>query len=85
MKKFKTPRVNKENVGHIHQASIAEVVCTDTFETGDYKFPYAQVFVDRASRYGDVIPLRSRTEVLLLFCWDVILCLPTFYSTDLHQ
>jgi hypothetical protein len=63
MKKFKTPRVNKDNVGHIHQASIAEVVYTDTFETGDYKFPYAQVFVDGVSRYGNVIPLRSRTEV----------------------
>jgi hypothetical protein len=36
---------------------------TDTFYTGDHRFPYAQVFVDRVSRYGDVIPLRSRTEV----------------------
>ncbi len=63
MKKFKTPRVTKENVGHNHQASIAEVVYTDTVETGDVKFPYAQVFVDRISRYGDVVPLRSRTEV----------------------
>jgi hypothetical protein len=57
LKKFKTPRVTKENVGHIHQESIAEVVYTDTFETGNYKFPYAQVFVDRISRYGDVVPL----------------------------
>jgi hypothetical protein len=63
LKKFKTPRVTKENVGHIHQASIAEAVYTDTYETGDHKFPYAQVFVDRISRYGDVIPMRSRTEV----------------------
>jgi hypothetical protein len=63
MKKFKTPRVDKGNVGHNKQASIAEVVYTDTFETGDIKFPYAQVFVDRISRYGDVVPMRSRTEV----------------------
>ncbi len=33
MKRFKTPRVNKDNVGHIHQASIAEVLYTDTVET----------------------------------------------------
>jgi hypothetical protein len=63
MKKFKTPRVDKDNVGHNQQASIAEAVYTDTFETGDIKFPYAQVFVDRISRYGDVIPMRSRKEV----------------------
>jgi hypothetical protein len=63
MKKFKTPRVSKQSVGFKHQASVAEVLYTDTFETGDIKFPYAQVFVDRVSRYGDVIPLRSRTEV----------------------
>jgi hypothetical protein len=63
MKKFKTPRVDKDNVGHTHQASIAEAVYTDTFETGDITFPYAQAFVDRISRYGDFIPMRSRTEV----------------------
>jgi hypothetical protein len=63
MKSFKTPRVSKDIVGHLHQARIAEAIYTDTFHTGDHKFPYAQVFVDRTSRYGDVIPLRSRTEV----------------------
>jgi hypothetical protein len=63
MKAFKTPRVDKDIVGHLNQACIAEAVCTDTFYTGDHKFPYAQVFVDRVSRYGDVIPMRSRTEV----------------------
>ena len=63
MKKFKTPRVDTGNVGHNKQASIGEALYTDTFETGDIKFPYAQVFVDRISRYGDVIPMRSRTEV----------------------
>ncbi len=63
MKAFKTPRVSKNIVGYVRTASIAEVVYTDTFYTGDYKFPYAQVFVDRVSRYGDVVPLRSRTEI----------------------
>jgi hypothetical protein len=63
MKAFKTPRVDKDIVGHLHHAAIAEAVSTDTFYTGDHRFPYAQVFVDRVSRYGDVIPLRSRTEV----------------------
>ncbi len=63
MKAFKTPRVGKDLVGHLHQAEIGEVIYTDTFYTGDHNFPYAQVFVDRVSRFGDVIPLRSRTEV----------------------
>ncbi len=39
------------------------MVYTDTFYTGDHKFPYAQAFIDRVSRFGDFIPLRSRTEV----------------------
>jgi hypothetical protein len=63
MKQFKTPRVSKDIVSHVSQPSIAEALYTDTFETGDVKFPYAQVFVDMVSRYGDVIPLRSRSEV----------------------
>ncbi len=62
MKAFKTPRVAKDIVEHLHQARIAECVCTDTFYTGDHRFPYVQVFVDRVSRYGDVIPLRSSVE-----------------------
>jgi hypothetical protein len=49
MKKFKTPRVNKQNVGFKHQAAIAEALYTDTFETEDVQYPYAQVFVDRVS------------------------------------
>jgi hypothetical protein len=63
MKQFKTSRVSKDIVGHVSQPSIAEALYTDTFETGDVKFPFAQVFVDGVSRYGDVIPLRSRSEV----------------------
>ncbi len=63
MKAFKTPLVSKDIVGHVLTAEIAEALYTDTFFTGDRKFPCAQVFVDRVSRYGDVVPLRSRTGV----------------------
>jgi hypothetical protein len=47
----------------LHTAEIAEVLYTDTFESGDLRFPYGQAFIDHASRWGDVIPLRSRKEV----------------------
>ncbi len=63
LKEFKTPRVSKDIEGHVNTAGIAEAVYTDTFYTGDFKFPVAQVFIDRVSRFGDVIPMRSRTEV----------------------
>ncbi len=59
----KTPKVVKGKLTHLHRASICEVVFTDTFETGDSKFAYGQAFVDYRSRWGDVIPLRSRTQV----------------------
>jgi hypothetical protein len=59
----KTPRVSKGKVHHLNCASICEVVFTDTFETGDYKYRYGQAFVDYRSRWGDVVPLRSRTQV----------------------
>jgi hypothetical protein len=57
LKEFKTPRVSKDIVGHLHTAGIAEAVYTDTFFTGDVKYPVAQVFIDRVSRFGDVIPM----------------------------
>ncbi len=59
----KTPKVSKHKVHHLHRASICEVVFTDTFETGDHKFAYGQAFVDYRSRWGDIIPMRSRTQV----------------------
>jgi hypothetical protein len=62
-KQGKTPRVSKGKVHHLHRASICEVLFTDTFETGDSKYRYGQAFVDYRSRWGDVIPLRSRTQV----------------------
>jgi hypothetical protein len=63
LKRTKTPVVSKGKVGHLHTAAIAEVLYTDTFESGDRRFPYGQAFVDNSSRWGDVIPLRSRKEV----------------------
>ena len=59
----KTPRVRKGKVEGLHRAAIAEVCYTDTFETADSSFRYAQVVVDYRSRFGDVFPLRSRKKV----------------------
>ena len=59
----KTPRVKKGKVEGLHRAAIAEVCYTDTFETADSSFRYAQVVVDYRSRFGDVFPLRSRKKV----------------------
>jgi hypothetical protein len=59
----KTPKVHKGKVHHLHRAAICEAVFMDTFESGDHRFRYGQAFVDYRSRYGDVIPLRSRREV----------------------
>ncbi len=39
-------------------------MCLKTkFESGDFRYRYGQAFVDYRSRYGDVISLKSRTEV----------------------
>jgi hypothetical protein len=59
LKRSKTPVVSKGKVGNLHYAAIAEALYMDTFESGDRRFPYDQAFVDHASRWGDVIPLRS--------------------------
>jgi hypothetical protein len=63
LKRSKTPVVKKGKIGNLHTAHIAEVLSTDTFESGDIRFPYGQAFIDHASRWGDVIPLRSRKEI----------------------
>ena len=63
MKSGKTPRVSKGIVHDLHTASIGEVVFTDTFETADDKYRYGQAFVCYRSRFGDVIPIRSRKRV----------------------
>ena len=59
----KTPRVSKDKVKNLHRASIAEVCFTDTFEVDDPGYRYGQAFVCYRTRYGDIIPIRSRTKV----------------------
>ncbi len=59
----KTPRVSKDKVKHLHRASIAEVCFTDTFEVDDANYRYGQAFVCYRTRYGDIIPIRSRKKV----------------------
>ena len=59
----KTPRVSKNKVKNLHRASIGEVCFTDTFETDDNHYKYGQAVVDYRSRYGDIIPIRSRKKV----------------------
>jgi hypothetical protein len=59
----KTPKVSKKKVGHLSQASIGEVVSTDTFESGDSRYQYGQAYFDLASHWGDVFPMRSRNDV----------------------
>ncbi len=63
----KTPVVSKGRVGNLKYKSIAEVVYTDTFETGDTRFKYCQVFYDLVSRWGWVFPIHSKTEMGLAF------------------
>jgi hypothetical protein len=59
----KVPKVSKGKVTNLHRANIAEVIFTDTFETDDKTYKYGQAFVDYRSRYGDIIPIRSRKKV----------------------
>jgi hypothetical protein len=63
----KTPRVSKRKVGGLRNASIGEAVFTDTFASGDSRFAYGQAYFDLVSHWGDVFPLRSRTEVGISF------------------
>jgi hypothetical protein len=67
MKEGKTPFVSKGRVGNLKHAQIAELVCTDTFETGDTRFRYCLVFYDPVSRWGWIFPMHSKTEIGLAF------------------
>ena len=59
----KTPRVTKDKVKNLHRASPAEVCFTDTFETDDGTYKYGQAVVCYRSRFGDIIPIRTRKKV----------------------
>ena len=63
LKKGKSPKVSKGKVGHLKHAGIAEVVMTDTFESGDSRRKYCQVFYDHVSRFGFVTAMRSKTDI----------------------
>jgi hypothetical protein len=66
-KSGKTPKVDKGIIHNLHQAGIGEVLYMDTFEVDDFSYRYAQAFVDYRSNYGDIIPLRSRSQVGRVF------------------
>jgi hypothetical protein len=63
LKTGKSPRVAKGKVGHLKHAGIGEVLFTDTFESGDARRKYCQVFYDHVSRFGYVTAMRSKTEI----------------------
>ena len=62
-KRGKTPRVSKGIVRDLYRAGIGEALFTDTFEVDDSCFRYGQAYVDYRSKYGEIIPLRTRTQV----------------------
>jgi hypothetical protein len=62
-KRSKTPCVSKGIVRGFHRAAIGEALFTDTFEVDDSCFRYGQAYVNYRSKYGDIIPLKSRTQV----------------------
>ena len=62
-KQGKTPRVAKGIVHGLHRAAIGEAVFTDTFEVEDSGYRYGQAYVDYRSKYGEVIPMKSRKQV----------------------
>ena len=74
LKRGQVPAVKKRLVHHLHTASVAEVVFTDTFMSDDKVFAHGQAFVCYRSRYGHVVCLKSRKEVgraFRRFCADV--------------
>ena len=58
----KTPRVEKGIISNLHQASSGEVVYMDSFEVDDSRYRYGQAFVDYRSNYGDIIPMKTRSQ-----------------------
>jgi hypothetical protein len=58
----KTPKVEKGIVSGLHYASIGECVFMDSFEVDDSSYRYGQAFVDYRSNYGDIVPMKSRSQ-----------------------
>jgi hypothetical protein len=54
--------VEKGIISNLHQASIGEVVFMDSFEVEDSKYRYGQAFVDYRSNFGDIIPMKTRSQ-----------------------
>lgn len=74
LKRGQVPAVKKRLVHHLHQASVAEVVFTDTFMSGDSAYAYGQAFVCYRSRYGFVVIMKSRRQAgaaFRQFCADI--------------
>ena len=71
--KSNRPYIYKGKVQLLHKASIGEVLFTDTFLVDDPTYHYGQAFVCYRSRYGKIMPLKSRTQVgsaFAQFCAD---------------
>jgi hypothetical protein len=49
---LKNPKVTKGKVTNLKYAAPAEVVFTDTFQSGDSRYKYGQAFFDLASHWG---------------------------------
>ena len=74
LRKGKVPMVSKNKVHHLHEASVAECVYTDTFETDCTDYRYGQAYMCYKSRYGAVFPMKSRRQVVSTFeqfCADI--------------
>ena len=70
--KSNRPYIYKGKIQLLHKASIGEVLFTDTF-LDDPTYHYGQAFVCYRSRYGKIIPLKSRTQIgsaFAQFCAD---------------
>ena len=74
LQKGKVPMVSKNKVHHLHEASVAECVYTDTFDTDCTDYRYGQAYVCYKSRFGAVFPMKSRRQVVSTFeqfCADI--------------
>ena len=63
MKRRKVPYMAKGKIEKHFQASIGEVLFTDTFQVDDDTYKYGQAYVDYRSTYGWIFPIKSRKDV----------------------